>query len=282
MKRMTLGILLLALMLAACVQEAGQQYDGYQIYCAAPLSEAAGEDAIEAHSVAIEGSETMSTEALARALLEELLADEHSPIPNGTEVRSLSIAGRRAQIDLSEQYARLSGIDLSLADYCIALTLTQLEGINAVSVTANGRTIPYRATQLLLAADTLLGSREDALRPITVSLYFLDTATGELRAQQQTIALHEGQQRVSALLDALLQGPENDPSLVPLLPEGFTFISGRIDDGICTLSLPGDVALPGEPAEQTLVLESLAQSLLSLSGVETVQIRVGSEVVLER
>ena len=57
------------------------------------------------------------------ALMEALLAgpDEpslSSPIPEGTALKSLKVSGRRAQIDLSAQYARLTGIDLSLADYC--------------------------------------------------------------------------------------------------------------------------------------------------------------------
>ena len=50
---------------------------------------------------------------------------------------------------------------------------------------------------------TLLSSRESGLRPITVSLSFWDPARGELRAEQQTLALYEGQTRVNALLEAL-------------------------------------------------------------------------------
>ena len=166
--------------------------------------------------------------------------------------------------------ARLTGIDLSLADYCITLTLTQLPNVNAVSITADGRELPYRETQVLLSADTLLSSRESGLRPITVSLYFLDSKTGELRAEQQTLALYEGQTRVNALLEALAQGPEDD-SLVSLLPEDFAVISSRIENGVCYLNLPANVSLPENEAERDLMLSALEQSILSLGGVDEVQ-----------
>ena len=166
--------------------------------------------------------------------------------------------------------ARLTGIDLSLADYCITLTLTQLPNVNAVSITADGRELPYRETQVLLSADTLLSSRESGLRPITVSLYFLDSKTGELRAEQQTLALYEGQTRVNALLEALAQGPEDD-SLVSLLPEDFAVISSRIENGVCYLNLPASGSLPENEAERDLMLSALEQSILSLGGVDEVQ-----------
>lgn len=285
MKRSVSLLLALLALLTACAQQASEpQQDVYTIYYVSPRGGTPGEDAIMSGSTVIENGAEKPVETLARTLLDTLLASEEArgTFPAGTEVRSLHIAGRRAQVDLSSQYEHLSGIDLSLADYCLALTLTQLEGVNAVTVTAEGHAIPYRATQLLLAADTLLGSREDALRPINVSLYFLDTTTGELRAQQQTLALHEGQQRVSALLEALLLGPENDASLRPLLPEGFAVAGSRIDDGVCTLSLAADVPLPEDPGLRSLALESLEQSLLSLGGVEQVRIRIGGEFILRQ
>ena len=123
---------------------------------------------------------------------------------------------------------------------------------------------------MLLSADTLLSSRESGLRPITVSLYFLDSKTGELRAEQQTLALYEGQTRVNALLEALAQGPEDD-SLVSLLPEDFAVISSRIENGVCYLNLPANVSLPEDEAARDLMLSALEQSILSLGGVDEVQ-----------
>ena len=285
MKKLPLFILALLAALvafASCAKSAQEDEEsGYALYFLSDLDASGGGDAIAASSVRFTPDETMSTEDCVRALMELLLAgpDEaalHSPIPEGTALRSLKVSGRRAEIDLSAQYARLSGIDLSLADYCIPLTLSQLPNVNAVSITANGSELPYRKTQVLLSADTLLSSRESGLRPITVQLYFLDSETGELRAEQQTLALYEGQTRVNALLEALAQGPEDD-SLLSLLPEDFSVISSRIENGVCYLSIPANVSLPEDEGTRALLFGSLEKSILSLSGVDEVQILIEGE-----
>ena len=285
MKKLPLFILALLAALvafASCAKSAQEDEEsGYALYFLSDLDASGGGDAIAASSVRFTSDETMSTEDCVRALMELLLAgpDEaalHSPIPEGTALRSLKVSGRRAEIDLSAQYARLSGIDLSLADYCITLTLSQLPNVNAVSITANGSELPYRKTQVLLSADTLLSSRESGLRPITVQLYFLDSETGELRAEQQTLALYEGQTRVNALLEALAQGPEDD-SLLSLLPEDFSVVSSRIENGVCYLSIPANVSLPEDEGTRALLFGSLEKSILSLSGVDEVQILIEGE-----
>lgn len=285
MKKLPLFILALLAALvafASCAKSAQEDEEsGYALYFLSDLDASDGGDAIAASSVRFTPDETMSTEDCVRALMELLLAgpDEaalHSPIPEGTALRSLKVSGRRAEIDLSAQYARLSGIDLSLADYCITLTLSQLPNVNAVSITANGSELPYRKTQVLLSADTLLSSRESGLRPITVQLYFLDSETGELRAEQQTLALYEGQTRVNALLEALAQGPEDD-SLLSLLPEDFSVVSSRIENGVCYLSIPANVSLPEDEGTRALLFGSLEKSILSLSGVDEVQILIEGE-----
>lgn len=285
MKKLPLFILALLAALvafASCAKSAQEDEEsGYALYFLSDLDTSGGGDAIAASSLRFTPGEAMSTEDCVRALMELLLAgpDEaalHSPIPEGTALRSLKVSGRRAEIDLSAQYARFSGIDLSLADYCITLTLSQLPNVNAVSITANGSELPYRKTQVLLSADTLLSSRESGLRPITVQLYFLDSETGELRAEQQTLALYEGQTRVNALLEALAQGPEDD-SLLSLLPEDFSVVSSRIENGVCYLSIPANVSLPEDEGTRALLFGSLEKSILSLSGVDEVQILIEGE-----
>ena len=284
MRRLPLLLAAFALLLAACAAPREETpADGYELYYAA-WSEGEGGDAIRASRIQLAAGVSPETDALAEELLTQLLTGPapdglRSPFPSGTRLQKISVSGGRATVDLSEQYAQLSGIDLSVADCCVTLTLTQLTGVNAVRVTVNGRELPYRTTQLLTAADALLSSREDALRPINVSLYFLDARSGLLRAQAQTLALYEGQSRVSAVLDALLRGPEDDDGLRALLPERFSVLSSRIDDGICYVNLDGGTPLPEDESLRALAVESLARSILSLSGVDEVQFLIDGEAV---
>ena len=273
---------LAALLLGACAHsDETEGEDGYLLYYpAAELRSVAGGDAIVTYAAQLGDTSSLTTEELARQLLEELLgetpdASVRAPAPGGTSLLSLTVLGSWARVDFSRQYARLAGIDLTLADYCVALTLTQVEGINAVSITSGGRELAYRKTQVLTAADPLLSMQEDALRPITVSLYFLDRKSGELRAERQALALYEGQTRVNALLEALLRGPESS-ELSPLLPEDFYVLSARVEEGTCYLNLPLDADFGASP-QQTAT--SLVASLCSLDTIERVQIVADGEIV---
>ena len=149
---------------ASCAEHAqDDEESGYALYFLSDLSSSGGGDAIAASGTRFTPDETMETEDCVRALMEALLSGPsdvslRSPIPEGTALRSVEVSGRRARVDLSAQYGRLSGIDLSLADYCITLTLSQLPNVNAVSITAEGSELPYRKTQVLLSADTLLSN----------------------------------------------------------------------------------------------------------------------------
>lgn len=287
MKRAAALIFVFALLLTACAAPAEEASpDDYTLYYATLLDGSDGGDAIQPTTVRVANSTALTTTALAEALVRELLttpeeADLRSPFPSGTQLQKLTVAGGRAAVDLSEQYARLSGVDLSLADYCVTLTLTQLTGIYAVRITANGRELPYRKTQLLTAADPLLSSGEDVIRPVDVSLYFLDTETGVLRAQQQTLALYEGQSRVSVVLAALGRGPEGDDALRSVLGADVEVVSSRTDEGICYVNLNPRTTLPEDPALRELALESIARSLTSLSGVESVQVLMDGQVMYD-
>lgn len=281
--RRLLAPLLALLLLAACAAEPeAPSPDDYELYYVVQLGASAGGDAIRADTIRVENSATLDTARLAERLLTALLEEPEdatlrSPFPSGTSLQKLSVAGGRATVDLSEPYAKLSGIELSIADACVTLTLTQLEGIYAVRITANGRELPYRKTQLLTAADALLSSGEDVIRPINVSLYFLDKQSGELRAQPQTLALYEGQTRVSAVVDALKRGSAGDDTLQTLLGADFAIASSRIENSICYVNLNSATPLPQEETLRDLALESLARSLLSLEGVDEIQFLIDGE-----
>ena len=283
-KTFLFAFLVLSLLLAACVRGGGTEGENcYTIYYpAAELRDVPGEDAIVARTVQLPDADTLTQEELAQRLLERLLAAApdagvRAPLPGGTPLLSLSVLGNWARVDFSRQYARLAGIDLTLADYCVTLTLTQLAGVHAVSITSGGREPPYRETQTLTTTNPQLSMREDALRPITVSLYFLDPTSGALRAEKRALARYEGQTRVNALLEALAQGPESD-ALAALLPEEFTVLSARVEEGTCYLNLPSDADLGISPRQ---TVESLVLSLCSLDTVERVQIVVDGEIAAQ-
>ena len=130
------------------------------------LRSADGGDALRSEERTLEDG-GLSTEELA-ALVAELLkgpADPtlKSPFPKGTALLSAEQKGTELRVDLSAAYSTLSGVGLSLADYAITLTLTQLPDVARVRITVAGRELDYRSRQVFLARDILTVPKEDVV-----------------------------------------------------------------------------------------------------------------------
>lgn len=281
--RTWLSLLLCALLLAGCAYtQAKPEGTPYELYFReADLNQAQGGDALRIETVYYDGAETADTETLARWLLEALLngpADEtlKSVIPVGTALLSLEVGGGRATVDLSAPYSTLSGMTLSMADYSITLTLTQLPDIRTVRITVRGQDLAYREKQSFTARDVLLSSTEDVLGTMEADLYCLD-GDGQLVFERRTLELYEGDTQVGVVVEALQAGPE-DRNLQTALPEAFQVRSVWLEENTCYVNL-ASAALPDLPRGGPIqtALEAIAWSLCSLDTVDEVQFLVDGE-----
>ena len=282
-RRMSLLASLLVL-LTACSAPAGpeQGTEGVLVYYLLPEEEARGADRIGARweSLALpEGADDLTE---ARAVVERLMAgpeDEsmYSPLPEGIELLGLELRDRTAYVDFSGEIRDLSGVELALADYCLTLSLTALDSVRAVTVTAQGRPLGQQPKQVFYERDVLLSDMGDVLQTVEVSLYFLN-ADGALAAEKRMLSLYEGQTLAEALVAALLEGPESR-ELLRAVPEGFAINYVRVDSGVCYLSLPASslALLPQDGQTQQMILWSLADSLYSIDSVEEIRLLADGE-----
>ena len=269
--------LLLAMGLRRPEAESREGYDLY--FREADLTAIPGGDALRAERLYIE--EELDTPALAVRLMEALLAGPRDPglmsaIPAETELLSLEVDNGQARVDLSSRYRVLSGVALSLADYAITLTLSQLPDISSVSVTVRGQPLAYRDRQTFSAEDVLFSSNEDVINDVTATLYLLD-GDGAVVPVTLTLDLYEGDTQVGTVVKAL--EPENEwEDLTSPLPEGFRVTSVRLEENTCYVDLPSS-ALQGMADEPDLprALRALADSLLSLRTVSEVRYLVDGE-----
>ncbi len=275
MKKTIGGLLALSLLLTACAirQETVGEEDGYLLYFLAETDEARGGDLIRSSYERLDLAEDASLEEQATAVVERLIAgsetgDLRSPLPRGITLLSLTIQDRRVTVNLSSGFAQLSGVELTLADYCLTLSLTALEGISAVAVTAQGREVGQQPKQIFYERDVLLSDMGDVLQTVEVTLYFLNSQ-GALEGEKRTLEIYEGQTVAENLIVALLAGPENR-ELTKVIPDDFMINSVRVDEGICYVNISAEslAALPEDEATQCLILWSLSDSLYS---IETIQ-----------
>ena len=205
-----------------------------------------------------------------------------SAIPSGTQLLEWTMEGEVAYIDLSQPYGDLVGVDLTMADYCIALTLTQLEEIEGVVITVNGSRPPDREGRILRRDDVVFSGVEEEPVERSAALYFRREGTGELGYELRVFQLTEDESLPQRVLEALLEGPQDD-GLLPVLPEGLELRSVRVENGVCYADFSAVLLeqIPDREEDQELVIQSIVNTLCSLDGVNAVQLLVEGESLLE-
>lgn len=275
------GIFLLALLCAACAPADSEPAENsYQLYFREEeLAASSGGDVFRTEPVELE--EGLDTQAAVESLLAGLLAGPQSELlrgtlPAGTTLLSARVEGSRALVDFSAAYSTLSGVRLTMADYAVTLTLTQLPEITSVKITVQGQELAYRDKQIFTARDVLLSSEEDVVGSVEAALYFLNEE-GELTEERRTLDLYEGDTQAAAVIRALEGAPETKGLVTPL-PEGFRVRSVWQEEDTCYVNLSS--ALMGGLAEDLplgTALRSLSQSLCSLDAVSEVRFLVDGE-----
>ncbi|MBE6990605.1 MAG: hypothetical protein E7426_07680 [Ruminococcaceae bacterium] len=257
--------------------------DTLAVYYAADPETVQGGDILASVQVDWSQQAEKTTQEQAQAAMEQLLgncrtAGFSSPVPAGTQLLSCNVNGNTAVVDLSGAYGQLSGMELTIADYCVTLTLTQIGGISMVRILVNGRELAYRNSNTFFASDALLTSTEDVVRTFAARLYFRG-ADGELVGEDRVLTLYEGETRAAVVVNTLLAGPQS-PELTPLLPEDFAVLSMRTEEGVCYLNLPGtnEELLPEAEEEQAMLVQSIVRSLCSIRGIDRVQILLDGEL----
>lgn len=276
-KRIMLTALALVLLALAGCGVVQKEQEGLRLYYAASLDTHRGGDAID--SVTIAWDELPQGDQVARAesvlaLLMGMCQEKgfQSPIPAGTTLRSVTIIGGTACVDFSGSYGQLSGMALTIADYCVALSLTQLDGIYAVRITVNEQELAYRDNDLFLAGDVLLTSMDDVVRTLTARLYF-PNSDGVLTAEERLLTQYEGQSAADVVLSALGDGPSDD-DLQPLAEKGLSGMTVRMDNGVCQLNVASASMEELEDDTARQLLLCVTQSLQSLEGISSVQLYI--------
>ena len=259
---------LLTEILAGCGQKA--ESTGYTIYfpCTGETFSAA---AVEGETKTLaEGKEPVE------GLMNLLLAGPEkenltSVIPSGVSLQGWSLAKGVLTVDLSSRYGTLSGIDLTLADYSITMTLCQIPDVKTVRITVDGEEISYRDHQDLNQKDVLMTIHRDEPEERTVNLYFPKTDGKGLGQENRRIELTGDDTLAMTVLQAMVDGPKGK-DLEGFLTAG-DVLSAEIRDGTCNLNLSASFGqgLKEEGDESWLLVDALVDTLCQLDSVTAVR-----------
>ena len=154
-QKLTALLLLFALLLSACGRESGVENSPYVLYFRSSADQGPA-----LATQPYEGKETPTPDDLLDALLSGPTAEDLvSPFPARVTLLRWEWGEDNPghlRVWLSEQYSGLTDISLTLADYCVVLTLSQLEGVESVEILSQGHSINYRNHQIMRAEEALL------------------------------------------------------------------------------------------------------------------------------
>lgn len=218
-----------------------------------------------------ETGEDLTPELLFERLLQAPEKDGlRAVIPTGTRLLSVSRAGSILTLNLSEHYSDLSGMELTLANYAILLTMTQLEEVSYVVFLVESHPLVGAVSQPLGIQNALFtGELQD---PVVTAfrLYFPNASHSQLAEDYQEAEVYgtETDDRLHALLQLLVSGPR-DPSAMSSPFVGLEpYLRWQWVDGVCVLQLTdswAQVLLSDE-----LALHSLVNTLCACEGVDEV------------
>ena len=226
---------------------------------------------------------TLSVEGLVSALLTAPSGDNtlRSSAPAGTRMLGWTLDNGLLRVDLSEEYGSLTGMELTIADYCFTLTLSQLSEVDRVSVTVEGRPLDYRHRQEFREEQVVFSGAEEIPVEVSAALYFPRAAGRGLGLETRVLRLTEGEVLAEIATQALLSGPQ-DEELSSIIPEGTQLRSVQMEDGVCVVDFSSEFisGMPVNEESQLLVIYSIVDTLGNLEPVEAVRFRVEGEDLL--
>lgn len=150
-KRITAWILLPIIFCCACrLQTESEPVSDYQLYFAASPDRNHGAAVV---TQAWQGEGEPTPQQLLQALVDgPNYEGAVTPFPTGVSVVRCEQVMKpmgHVKVVMSEQYSALTDISLTLADYCIVMTLTQLPQVDSVEIQTQGGSGGYRSHPVL-------------------------------------------------------------------------------------------------------------------------------------
>lgn len=199
-----------------------------------------------------------------------------SPFPAGVTVLDLytDTASGTVFVNLSEQYGSLSGFDLTVADYCIVMTLCQIPWITNVRVLVEGEPIPYRNRQNMKDTDLLLSGVGERAESIMTVLYFPDRDNLGLSVEYRQV-MPGGDSAAGTVMTELLRGPMGI-NAGQALPDGTQVLGLTVSGAVCLVDLSAEFVdnAPQNGMGPNTTLYALVNTLCALGGISQVRVLV--------
>jgi len=280
MVRKWIALMLVLLCLAGCTpveQEPGQPVGEYGVWYAVDETREGTDYTAVVEFEPRMWQELPSAQTLLNNLFEGPISPGFvSPFPAGVKVLDLRLDTEAGTmyVNLSEQYGSLSGFDLTVADYCIVMTMCQIPWVSSVRILVEGEPIPYRNRQNMRDTDLLLSGIGDQPETFMAVLYFPDRNNLGLSAEYRQVKRSSGS-AAEIVMTELLCGPVGiDANRA--LPEGTQILGLSVSGTVCQVDLSAEFVnnAPQGGLGPSTTLYALVNTLCAQGGISQVRVLV--------
>lgn len=207
-----------------------------------------------------------------------------APLAMGFQVLDAELESGRVMLDVDAAYSKLPATTEVLVRAALVNTLTQLEGVNYVSITVEGQPLTDTTGALVgwMNEDHFIyndGSEINTYELTKVKLYFANEDGDKLIAAYREKHYSTNTPLERFIVEELILGPSGQiPGLYPTINPSTKIINVMTKDGICYVNLDSSFLTVQNNVPTEVAIYSIVNSLVELSTVNKVQILIDGEV----
>lgn len=201
---------------------------------------------------------------------------------DGLEIQQVFIEGDMLSVYFNEVYSTMAQADELLFRAAFVKTFTQIEEINAISFYVDGNALTdYSGNAIgrMKSSDfvDILGQDINEIENQIVTLYFTNEDGNVLIPCTMEVHYGTGYAIERYVLEALIDGPDSDSHLYPVLPSGLKILSISVKDKTCYVNFDSTFLNSELDVNESVAIYAVVNSLSELSGITKVQIAVNGK-----
>ena len=273
-------LLILLLVFTACgaKEEVPQEDTGFRVYY---LTE--GETALEEtyYQCADDSREEQIDELLRQLSGVPEGSAGSAPLQMGFSLRDYSFEGDQLVLSLDAGYQRLDAGTEILVRAALVRTLTQVAGVEGVSILVDGQPLVDDAglPAGVMKADSFVlndSGMEDSMKRTELTLYFANENGDRQRSCKRIVEYEQNILPEQLVVEQLIAGTKEE-GCYPVIPEDTRILSVTNDDGVCYVNLDQTFLKPFGSAKPEVSLYCIVNSLSELGNVRSVQFLINGE-----
>lgn len=278
------SLALVCMMLGGCGsigRDAAPQGPDIQVYYITPDI-----DGLTSVSSGITADSYDSVDALLDAVIEALSESPEvqlrAPLRAENGFRSSRIVDNQVVLDFDESMAGMDVISRTLIMAAATRTITQINGIDAVSGTIEGSPMLDSAGMVIgpMSADAYVdnaGLQINAEERTQLTLYFADETGNSLVKVTRTVVYSGNIPMDKLVMQQLIAGPQDGEKAYPVISPDCKLINVTSQDGTCYVNLGSAFLSPVDNISNDVAIYSIVDSLAELGTVNKVQFLIDSD-----